>query len=158
MLSEYPGTILLVSHDRDFVDRIATSVLIYEEDGRWTEYAGGYTDMLAQRGGGVESRKLSREERVAGVARQSSSGVSEPRRKMTFKDKHALETLPKRIAELDAEMKKLESQLADPALFQRDPKKFHIATERFGKAAVEKSAAEDQWLVLEMQREEMAEG
>ncbi len=61
MLADYPGTILLVSHDRDFLDRVATSVLMSEGDGRWTEYAGGYSDMVAQRGAGVEARKVKAE-------------------------------------------------------------------------------------------------
>jgi ABC transport system ATP-binding/permease protein len=61
MLADYPGTILLVSHDRDFLDRVATSVLMAEGNGKWTEYAGGYSDMVAQRGAGVEARKTKAE-------------------------------------------------------------------------------------------------
>ena len=61
MLADYPGTILLVSHDRDFLDRVATSVLMAEGEGKWTEYAGGYSDMIAQRGAGVEARKVKAE-------------------------------------------------------------------------------------------------
>jgi ABC transport system ATP-binding/permease protein len=156
MLADYAGTILLVSHDRDFVDRIATSVLMYEEDGKWTEYAGGYSDMLAQRGGGVESRKTTKEARGVVADRTPQVAAPDARRKMTFKDKHALETLPKRIAELDMELKKLELVLADSQLFQRDPNQFQKTTDRFAKAFAEKSAAEDQWLELELQREELA--
>ncbi len=70
MLADYQGTILLVSHDRDFLDRVATSVLMAEGDGRWTEYAGGYSDMLAQRGAGVEARKVKAAPPAANLSRQ----------------------------------------------------------------------------------------
>ena len=155
MLADYQGTILLVSHDRDFLDRVATSVLMAEGDGKWTEYAGGYSDMVAQRGGGVEARKIKAE-----AAKPSSSTPSVPapqqaRRKLSFKDKHALETLPAAMDKLHAEIARLEASLADASLFSRDPKGFDTAIKRIAAARDELAKSEEQWLDLEMKREEL---
>jgi len=149
-LADYAGTVLLVSHDRDFLDRVVTSVIATEGDGRWIEYAGGYTDMLAQRGPAKASTGVS-----GGRSRGSrDDAVSKPQsRKMSFKDKHALETLPTRIAELENEMAKLNRVLADPDLYTRQPAKFAAATKALEAAQASLAQAEEQWLALEMQRE-----
>ena len=154
MLADYHGTVIVVSHDRDFLDRVATSVLMYEGDGNWVEYAGGYSDMMAQRGAGVAARKLkiSAVEKIATVA----ATVAPPsRKKLSFKDKHALETLPGKIDGLQGELKKLEAQLADATLFSRDAKAFDKASLRHAAAAQELLAAEERWLELEMLRESL---
>ena len=95
LLAEYPGTVVVVSHDRDFLDRVATSVINSEGEGRWTEYAGGYSDMVAQRGSGVAAR--TREVQAgpvsAGVAAAAAPAPAR-RGKLSFKDKHALDNLP----------------------------------------------------------------
>ncbi len=153
MLAEYQGTILLVSHDRDFLDRVATSVLMAEGDGKWTEYAGGYSDMVAQRGLGVEARRVK-----ANAVRSTSSSVTAPpqaRRKLSFKEKHALETLPGIMDKLHKDIARLETTLADAALFARDPKGFDKAIDALAKARGELAKAEEQWLDLEMKREEL---
>ncbi|MGE0420177.1 MAG: ABC-F family ATP-binding cassette domain-containing protein, partial [Acetobacteraceae bacterium] len=155
-LAEYQGTVLLVSHDRDFLDRVVTSVVASEGDGRWVEYAGGYSDMLAQRGAS----------RPAAAARprqadaKPAAGEAKPRpasavRRMTFKDKHALETLPARIAALEAEVAALNGELANPDLYARNPARFATATQALEAAQAALSAAEEQWLTLEMLREEL---
>jgi ATP-binding cassette subfamily F protein uup len=155
MLCDYPGTILLVSHDRDFLDRVVTSVVFAEGQGRWIEYAGGYSDMVAQRGVGVtaassapaEKRKPEREAVRAQKAPQKA--------RLSFKEKHALETLPKKMDELREKMGKLQVFLDDPGLYARDPKKFAEVSEAFSKAEAELSAAEEEWLELEIRREEI---
>ena len=154
MLGEYEGTILLVSHDRDFLDRVATSILMFEGDGKWTEYAGGYSDMVAQRGAGVSAREIKapESERVVIAPRQSKI---QNKRKLSFKDKHALETLPGKMAALHDEIIILESRLADTELYYRDPKTFEKAMKRHEKAKAEISQAEEHWLELEMLREEL---
>ena len=101
LLADYPGTILLVSHDRDFLDRVVTSVLVAEGGGRWVEYAGGYSDMVAQRGYGLSGPPAPEAQKpekpaVRETARQPA------KRKMSFNEKHALETLPGRIEALQA--------------------------------------------------------
>jgi ATP-binding cassette subfamily F protein uup len=152
MLADYPGTVIVVSHDRDFLDRVATSVLMHEEDGKWVEYAGGYSDMVAQRGKGVALGKVEK----AAVKTQAVSAKTpdvQSKRKLSFKDKHALETLPAKMEKLQAELKSLEAKLADASLFTRDAKAFEKASMRHAAAARELSAAEEQWLELELLRE-----
>jgi len=151
MLADYAGTVLLVSHDRDFLDRVVTSTLAAEGDGRWVEYAGGYSDMLAQRGDRPGAAKP--RERKATVAPRASQA----RKGLTFKDKHALATLPARIEALQAELSGLRERLADPGLYARDPKGFDAAAQRLTAAEAEMAAAEDAWLELELRRE-AAEG
>ncbi|MGA8514796.1 MAG: hypothetical protein WB821_08485, partial [Burkholderiaceae bacterium] len=118
------------------------------------EYAGGYTDMVAQRGAGVDARdmKVAERERSAAVA---SAPKALSKRKLTFKDKFALESLPSRIAELSEELLKLEAKLADADLFAREPKVFEKTMKRHEAALIEKTAAEEQWLELELMREEL---
>lgn len=156
MLSDYPGTVLLVSHDRDFLDRVCTSVLASEGEGRWQLYAGGYSDMVAQRGSGVTA-KAAPAQKKAEVEEKSASSASRaaPKRKLSFKEKHALETLPKRMADLQADIARHQAALNDPQLFSRDPTKFQAASAGLEKATSELAAAEDQWLELEMLREEL---
>jgi ATP-binding cassette subfamily F protein uup len=151
MLADYPGTILLVSHDRDFLDRVATSVLMAEGNGKWTEYAGGYSDMVAQRGAGVELRKAKPE--TAKPASQPRQDSQQAARKLSFKEKHALETLPATMKRLEAEIAALEAKLADPSLFTRDPKAFEQSASRLTAAREDLAKAEEQWLELEMKRE-----
>jgi ATP-binding cassette subfamily F protein uup len=153
-LAEYTGTVLLVSHDRDFLDRVVTSVLATEEDGRWVQYAGGYSDMLAQRGPVRVVAPVV--VRVRGAV--AASAVKGGSRKLSFKDKHALETLPGRIEGLEAEVGRLGSVLADPDLYARAPERFAEATAALEAAQAGLVAAEEQWLALEMLREEVEGG
>jgi len=162
LLADYQGTVLLVSHDRDFLDRIVTSVLASEGDGRWTEYAGGYSDMLAQRRGrDLEKAPAARRSgAIAGGATSADasrerSATAPQRRKLSFKEKHALDTLPGTIGDLEVEIANLSKRLADPKLFAADPKAFAAATERLGAAQLELTAAEEQWLELELLKEEL---
>ncbi len=149
-LADYSGTVLLVSHDRDFLDRVVTSVIATEGNGNWVEYAGGYTDMLAQRGP-VRSASAA----TPGRPKPSPQPAKVASRKMTFKDKHALETLPQRIAGLEADIAKWNTVLADGTLYTRQPAKFAEATGSLEAAQTALAAAEEQWLALEMLREEL---
>ncbi|MFN4311696.1 MAG: ABC-F family ATP-binding cassette domain-containing protein [Ferrovibrio sp.] len=156
MLADYPGTVLLVSHDRDFLDRVCTAVLAFEGNGRWQLYAGGYSDMVAQRGSGVQAKAAPAQKKAEADDRPASSAPrAAPKRKLSFKEKHALETLPKRMADLQAEIAGHQAALNDPQLFSRDPAKFQAASAGLEKATSELAAAEDQWLELEMLREEL---
>jgi ATP-binding cassette subfamily F protein uup len=148
-LADYAGTVLLVSHDRDFLDRVVTSVIATEGDGRWIEYAGGYSDMLAQRGPVRTVAAPAAKPRIASPATKATT------RKMTFKDKHALETLPNRIARLEADIARLNAILSDSGLYTRQPAKFAEATTALQAAQAALAAAEEQWLALEMLREEL---
>ena len=116
--------------------------------------AGGYTDMLAQRGKGIEARKT---EKSAPAPKKETSAAPAPkvRSKLSFKDKHALETLPGRIDALSEEAKRLHAVLDDPGLYARDPKLFASATEKLTATEAALAAAEEEWLRLEMLREEL---
>ncbi|NHN85399.1 ATP-binding cassette domain-containing protein [Acetobacter musti] len=163
MLASYDGTVLIVSHDRDFLDRVATSVLAATGGGIWTEYAGGYSDMLAQRGGaalderrGSEKSTSLPEETVPAttVAVPKTSGA----RKLSYKDQHALDKLPGRIAGLESEIVTLRKKITDPDLYTRDPKAFARYTEALDVAERALTAAEEQWLELEVRRETLGAG
>ena len=150
MLADYAGTVLLVSHDRDFLDRVVTSTIAAEGAGRWVEYAGGYTDMLAQR-------------RPAEAPRPAAAPKAAPRpaprtaqaRKLSFKDRHALQELPGRIEGLQGEIAALRRELADADLYARDPTRFTAATTALARSEAALAAAEERWLALEMLREEL---
>jgi ATP-binding cassette subfamily F protein uup len=157
MLAEYPGTVLLISHDRDFLDRLVNGVIVPEGNGSWIEYAGGYTDMLTQRGADLTRQKP--QQTPPKAVRRAASVVSEPqpaKRRLMFKDKHALETLPKTIAALQAETKALQAKLNDPQFYARDRAGFEKVTATLGELQVKIAAAEEQWLELEILREDIA--
>ncbi|HEX7883932.1 MAG TPA: ATP-binding cassette domain-containing protein [Afipia sp.] len=157
MLGDYDGTVILVSHDRDFLDRVVTSVIAPEGNDRWTEYAGGYSDMLAQRGEDLKQRAVkAADDQKAIKAPLSPSAPS--RRRLNFNEKHALETLPKTMAKLQAEIAKQQKLLDDPELYAKDRKKFDAASAAIAKAHTELDAAEEKWLELEMLREEIESG
>jgi ATP-binding cassette subfamily F protein uup len=155
MVADYPGTALIVSHDRDFLDRTVTSILMAEGQGRFIEYAGGYSDMVGQRGSGVAAREVPK----ANAPRSSPAPVQNsretPRRKLSFSEKHALETLPHRIAALNAEIADLHVRLSDSSLYARDAKKFTELSAKLKQAESDLTSAEERWLNLELLREEI---
>jgi ABC transport system ATP-binding/permease protein len=156
MIGDYPGTVLLISHDRDFLDRLVSGVIAPEGAGRWTEYAGGYSDMLAQRGADLthESTKQEREKSVKTAT--AAAEIEAPKRKMKFKEKHALETLPKTMAALIAKANELQGKLDDPQFYLRDRTGFEKVTTDLAETQRKLAAAEEQWLELEILREELA--
>jgi ATP-binding cassette subfamily F protein uup len=155
MLADYPGTVLVVSHDRDFLDRVATSVLMAEGEGRFVEYAGGYSDMVAQRGQGVETREVPKAKAPKSSAPKERRKSDAPPRRLSFHDQHALKTLPARMAALEKDIAVLHTKLADSAFYARDPKGFAAASAKLVEAQSELAAAEERWLELEMLREEL---
>jgi len=156
MLADYPGTLIVVSHDRDFLDRVATSVLMSEGEGLWREYAGGYSDMVAQRGAGVIAREAASapapvEAREKAPPREKPAG----RPRLTNKEQHALTTLPGKIDELRAKKAKLQALLDDPDLYASDPTKFARAGTMLAEIDAELARGEEEWLELEIRREEI---
>ena len=156
-LAEYAGTVLLVSHDRDFLDRVVTSVIASERKGRWIEYAGGYTDMLAQRAAARRGSLSSNAQAVKQSAPDNKRKPSTSRRlpRMNFNDQRALETLPDQIAALQTKIAGLNVVLADPDLYARDAVRFRATTDALAVAREDLAAAEERWLRLEMLREEL---
>src|SRR5882724_1774807 len=155
MLSDYPGTLLIVSHDRDFLDRVATSVIAFEGNAKWVEYAGGYSDMVAQRGYGVGALQTSPAKPKPAPKPKGTSSSGTSKRRLNFNEKHALDTLPKTIAKLQAEIAKLQRFLDDPNLYAKDRKKFDATSAAIGKAQKDMEEAENRWLELEVLREEI---
>ncbi len=154
LLGDYAGTILLVSHDRDFLDRVATSVIVGEGDGRWVEYAGGYSDMVAQRGYGLAGPLAAPVEAAEKSDRRPADRTA-PKRKLGFNERRALETLPTRIEKLRADLGALERKLADSDFPVRQPAAFMDATRAYAELRDALAGAEDEWLGLEILREEL---
>jgi ATP-binding cassette subfamily F protein uup len=152
LIADYEGTVILVSHDRDFLDRVATTTVAMEGDGRATVYAGGWTDHLAQRGAGPDGAPAAKPKATGPAPRPDTRPDSRPG-KLSFRQAHRLETLPAEIDRLTAEIAKLEGLLADPELFTREPAKFHKATEALLQRQTALAAAEEEWLTLEELRE-----
>ena len=158
MIDDYAGTVLLVSHDRDFLDRTVTATIVFEGDGNWNVYAGGYSDMVAQRGQGVTARAAAEKAPRAADRPDAAPAPAEkaaPKRKLSYKEKHALEQLPKQIAALEADIAKLAGKMQAPEFYAKDPAGFARTSAALEKAQGELSVAEEQWLELEMLREEL---
>jgi ATP-binding cassette subfamily F protein uup len=149
ILGDYDGTVLLVSHDRDFLDRVAATTVAMEGDGRAVVYAGGWSDMQAQRALAAGSEKSKENKILQAEGKASPARQKERRAGLSFTEKHRLEALPGEIARLEAEIAKLGELLSDADLFKREPVKFRKATEALAERQSKLSAAEDEWLTLE---------
>ncbi|QEW21159.1 ABC transporter ATP-binding protein uup [Marinibacterium anthonyi] len=154
LLDDYDGTVLLVSHDRDFLDRVASTTIAMEGDGQATAYAGGWSDYIAQRPdrAGAEAKPAPKPDTKAGAG--AAKSAEKPKAGLSFTERHRLQALPAEIERLEAEIGKLEQLMADPELFTREPVKFRKATEALVQRQEKLSAAEEEWLHLE----EKAEG
>ncbi len=150
VLAEYEGTLLVVSHDRDFLDRLVTSVIAVEGGGDVQEYAGGYSDYLQQRPAPAAPPPPRRDAPRPAPARPKATT------RLSYKDSRELDELPGRIDSLAAEIVRLEAQLADPGLYGRDRAAFDRAAGRLDEARAELGRAEERWLDLETRREELA--
>ena len=146
LLSDYDGTVLLISHDRDFLDRVATTTVAMEGNGRATVYAGGWSDYRAQRG--QDMAPTSSAASAPKEAGTSAAAAPKPKSGLSFTEKHRLDELPAEIDRLTGEIAKLEKLLADPELFTREPLKFKKASEALAARQTALTEAEDQWLEL----------
>ncbi|WP_114394581.1 ABC-F family ATP-binding cassette domain-containing protein [Oleisolibacter albus] len=151
VLGDYEGTLLLVSHDRDFLDRLVTSTIAVEGDGEATEYAGGYSDYLVQRKAAAEPAAAA----ARPAARTAEPAAPKAKKKLSFKENRELEELPARMAALEKTIKTQEARLADPSLYAKDPKAVTKAGEDLHKAQAELAAAEERWLELETLKAEL---
>ncbi|MDH6231156.1 ATP-binding cassette subfamily F protein uup [Mesorhizobium soli] len=157
LVAGFAGTVILVSHDRDFLDRTVTSVIAPEGDGRWLEYAGGYADMLAQRGGTHLNDRRNAQKQAAETPRAEAASTAPkgPAKKLSFKQKFALENLPTKMAAVSTSIADLENRIADPGYYERDPKGFQQTIAALDKERASLAAMEEEWLELEMLREEL---
>ncbi|WP_285017981.1 ABC-F family ATP-binding cassette domain-containing protein [Novosphingobium sp. fls2-241-R2A-195] len=149
VISDYDGTVLIVSHDRDFLDRTVNITLGLDGSGHIDVIAGGYADWEAKR-----------RERTVGAAKKAKAETAAAapqmpakKAKLSYKDQRDYELLPKRIEELEGLIARDETALSDPALYTRDPKKFAALTDAIAKARTEKDNAEERWLELAEQVE-----
>ena len=160
LIADYKGTVILISHDRDFLDRTVTRTLAYEGPGEWQVYAGGYTDMINQRGEGVKARKA--EAKAASASKKlgnktdqkAQASVAKTVSKLSYKHKFRLESLPKEMAALNKKIEAAEAKLADPNLFSDNPDQYNQIVESLSTAQIDLAAKEDEWLELEMLKEE----
>jgi ATP-binding cassette subfamily F protein uup len=152
-LGDYAGTVILISHDRDFLDRVVSGVVVPEGTGKWTEYAGGYTDMVAQRGADLAPRAAGRA--TPKETRDRVADAPKTKRRLNFNEKYALENLPKQMEKLETEIVAFQKKLDDPALYERDRKSFDDTMAKLTAAQAALHAAEEKWLELEMLREEI---
>jgi ATP-binding cassette subfamily F protein uup len=160
IVSGFSGTVILVSHDRDFLDRTVTSTIAPATpdapDGRWIEYAGGYTDMLSQRRGAQEERRrVEKQEKSKAVTNGAAAEAPRNKVKLSFKQKFALENLPKEMAKAEADIAAREQKMADPQLFSKDPATFNKLAAETEKLRQGLTRMEEEWLELEMLREEL---
>ena len=167
MLVEYEGTLLLVSHDREFLDNVVTSTLVFEGEGRIGDYVGGYADWMREKEkqaaalkAGESTRLTSSRSDVGGVPspRSNPSGPgtaatkTKPARKLTNKEQRELEALPKQIEKLEAEQAELTAKLGDPAFYKKEPAAFSTVKARLDAIEREHATAFARWEELEAAR------
>jgi ATP-binding cassette subfamily F protein uup len=152
MLADYDGTILLVSHDRAFLDGVVTSVLTPEGNGRWLETPGGYSDYLSQR------KPEAPKQAVAPSRAPAAPSAPKTQSKLGYKDQRRLEELNRLMPQRQAEIATLEAAMADPDLFARQPAEFANRAARLEAARAELESHELEWLELEEKREALARG
>ena len=148
LLDDYSGTVLLVSHDRDFLDRVATTTIAMEGNGKATVYAGGWSDYQFQR---AERETNPIDQKSTGKKSTTKGGkpkVQSPKG-LSFTEQHRLEALPAEIERIEAEIAKLEGLMADPELYTRQPVKFQRALEALAQRQKKLSASELEWMELE---------
>jgi ATP-binding cassette subfamily F protein uup len=145
LLGTYDGTVLLVSHDRDFLDRVAATTVAMEGDGKATVYAGGWSDYIRQRGQDDFADSVVKTKSAVTPGKPKSA----PKAGLSFTEKHRLEALPAEIARLEAEIRKLEELLSDPELFTAQPVKFQKASDALVERHEKLQSAEEEWLLLE---------
>ena len=154
IVADYAGTVILVSHDRDFLDRTVTRTLAYEGDGKWQIYAGGYSDLIAQRGSGVKARQDGKSDRAKANKTTKSDETQKPSSaKLSYKHKFRLEKLPEEMAAIEVEIETLNTAMADPELYAKDPERFQKTSDAVVAAHAKLAELEEEWLELEMMRE-----
>ena len=161
IVAGFAGTVLLVSHDRDFLDRTVTSTIAPADpenpDGRWIEYAGGYSDMMAQRRGAIEEKRRAEkaEKAKASDAAPAAAPADKAKAKLSYKQKFALENLPKEMEKVEKDIAAREAKMADPTLFTKDPAAFNKLATDLETLRASLTKMEEEWLELEMLREEL---
>ncbi len=157
VLGDYDGTLILISHDRDFIDRLATSTIVMSGNGKVTEYAGGYSDYLNQISkSNKEIQEKKEEKKNPNLAKERRK--KEALNKLTYNDKRALDILPKTMERLAKDIETIEQQLSDPNLYLNNPTKFDNLSFQLTEVKDELIKAEEQWLDISLKAEELEVG
>ncbi|WP_039019686.1 ABC-F family ATP-binding cassette domain-containing protein [Halocynthiibacter namhaensis] len=149
LLDSYDGTVILVSHDRDFLDRVAATTIAMEGDGKATVYAGGWSDYQAQRSDMQAAAKAEKSKSKSQKIAQPAPVTKGAAPKLSYTEQHRLDALPAEMERLEAEIAKLTVFMSDPDLFTKEPIKFNKATEAMTERQNALSAAEEEWIELE---------
>jgi ATP-binding cassette subfamily F protein uup len=156
VLADYQGTILLVSHDRDFLDRVVTSSIVMEGDGTATEYAGGYSDYKVQKRAG-QKNKIVEDTNSKTLAKSNvapiNNGSKKKSAKLSYKDQRELDSLPAEVEALSMKISDMEAELSNPDLYAKDPEKFNALSKDIEAKRVELEVKEFRWLELEELKE-----
>ncbi|MBL4837041.1 MAG: ATP-binding cassette domain-containing protein, partial [Kordiimonadaceae bacterium] len=148
VLADYKGTILLVSHDRDFLDRVVTSSIVLEGDGTAIEYSGGYSDYKMQKAL-AKKQMLAEEKESKGKVLGFTPQPKKKAKKLSYKDQRALDSLPAEIESLTFRIAQMEAEISDPALYAKSPEKFQQLTKEVEAGQDELAEKEVRWLELE---------
>lgn len=153
VIADYKGTVIIISHDRDFIDRTVTSILAFEDDGRIITHAGGYSDYLERR----TKQAIRKPEASAKASAKNKAPRPERRRerKLSFKDIHALETLPNEIAALEDSISGIEEKLTDPDLFARDADLFQLLVKQLEAERHLLAKQEQRWLEVALLKDDI---
>ncbi len=151
VISDYDGTVLIVSHDRDFIDRTVTSLLAFQEDGEIQIYPGGYSDYLEKRIFNLKKKTYKK------IKKFESKPKSNKKDRLTFKDKHLLKTLPQEIEKLARQINLCEEKLADMNFYQEEPEAYQTYASQLQDLQKRLNFKEQMWLELELRREELGE-
>ena len=154
LIADYKGTVILVSHDRDFLDRTVTTTLAYEGAGKWQIYAGGYTDMTRQRGFGVKAKSSDGVKSTSSKPSKSATRKPANKPKLSYKHKYRLETLPGEIEKLEVKLKDMQKEFENPQLYQADPQRFNTLAKALEQGKAQITTLEDELLELEILQED----
>ena len=155
LLGEYTGTLLLVSHDRDFIDNVVTSTLVMEGDGVIGEYVGGYSDWqryaasVAAPAAAPAAKPATAAPAAAAPAAAAAATPAPPKRKLAYKEARELEQLPKTIEKLEGDVEGLTSAMNDPSFYTRSSAEVTAHTQQLAKVQAELDAAYARWEELE---------
>jgi ATP-binding cassette subfamily F protein uup len=154
LLAEFDGTLIVVSHDRDFLNRVVSATLVFEGRGKITEYAGGYDDYLVQR----KAAETVASTKVKSAKKTKDDAISAPTAgRLSYKFQRELDQLPASIARLETEIVTFEEKLADGDFYRKTPDQYAVVAERLATAKIDLETAEERWLELEEMREQAAQ-
>ncbi len=154
VLSEYEGTVLIVSHDRDFLDKVTTSLIYMSGNGITEEFVGSYSELLAKQQEKEERQALSQKSKPA-PKKESTEQPQKKKTKLSYNEQRLLEVLPKQISDAEGKIKKIESELSDPMLYTNDPAKFSALTDELSSLKDKVDEYETKWLEINMIAEQI---